>query len=389
MKYGENIKSLLFVSILLLFLTQCYYLNSQTIFKMQHRPYGAVIVDYDLDGDNDLIVGCSDPGFQDPDSIVIMFNDGWGNFVIQGFEANSGIFIFCEDLTGDGYPDIISRDADSIFFHENDQEGGLGNCYTICDTYGNRMVNGIADMDTNGFSDIIYYHNQYDYGWGIVYNQGQNQFSDSYFYPSGTDGWLRPHLGDLNLDNIKDVLVTSNVKESGVFTLLNNISSFEKINIIQEAWFTGLIIDIDNNDTNDIFIYKNAGTVLLQNKALLYQNVIDSYNFVDTAFFIGGGKIDCSNDFNLDGLPDLALSIASWIHNPSEDSIYIYTNNQNWGFDLTSKHYIGDWFNPLLISGDLNMDGYPELVSLVSYFIFSCIIWQEFSNSEQVLIPFL
>ena len=26
---------------------------------------------------------------------------------------------------------------------------------------------------------------------------------------------------------------------------------------------------------------------------------------------------------------------------------------------------------------------------LVSYFIFSCIIWQEFSNSEQVLIPFL
>ena len=29
------------------------------------------------------------------------------------------------------------------------------------------------------------------------------------------------------------------------------------------------------------------------------------------------------------------------------------------------------------------------ITSLVSYFIFSCIIWQEFSNSEQVLIPFL
>ena len=28
-------------------------------------------------------------------------------------------------------------------------------------------------------------------------------------------------------------------------------------------------------------------------------------------------------------------------------------------------------------------------ICLVSYFIFSCIIWQEFSNSEQVLIPFL
>ena len=30
-----------------------------------------------------------------------------------------------------------------------------------------------------------------------------------------------------------------------------------------------------------------------------------------------------------------------------------------------------------------------DLNRLVSYFIFSCIIWQEFSNSEQVLIPFL
>ena len=33
--------------------------------------------------------------------------------------------------------------------------------------------------------------------------------------------------------------------------------------------------------------------------------------------------------------------------------------------------------------------GWRIVSILVSYFIFSCIIWQEFSNSEQVLIPFL
>ena len=192
-------KKLTVITVLILSLP--FFLQAQTTFKMPTRPYGAVITDYDLDGDNDIIVGCSDPGFSDPDSIVIMFNDGWGNFEIEGFAANSGIFVYCEDLTGDGYPDIISRDADSIFFHENDKKAGLGNCYTICDTYGNRMVNGIADMDTNGFNDLIYSHMQYDYGWGIIYNQGQNQFNNSYFYPSITNGWLRPHLGDINMDN--------------------------------------------------------------------------------------------------------------------------------------------------------------------------------------------
>lgn len=363
----NKISPLTSIGILLLLILSLQAAKAQTTFKMPTRPYGAAIVDYDLDGDNDVIIGSSDPFFHDPDSIVIMFNDGWGNFEILGFEANSGIFIFCDDLTNDGYPDIISRDADSIFFHENDQKGGLGNYFTICDTYGNRMVNGIADMDTNGFNDIIYYHNQYDHGWGIVYNQGQNQFSDSYFYSSDTDGWLRPHLGDLNLDNIEDVLVTSNVKESGVFVLLNNVSSFEKKAVIQEAWFDGVIVDINNNDTNDLFIYKNRGTVSIENKALLYQNGIDLYNFIDTVFFIGGGKLGSFDDFNQDGFPDIALYIASWESDPSEDSVYIYLNDQNWGFYLNHRHFIGDWFNPVLVSGDLNMDGYPEIVTLGYY----------------------
>jgi hypothetical protein len=334
---------------------------------MPTRPYGAVIVDYDLDGDNDVIIGSSDPGFQDPDSIVIMVNDGWGTFTIQGFEANSGINIFCEDLTNDGYPDIISRDADSIFFHENDQNGGLGNTYTICDTYGNRMVSDVVDMDTNGLNDIIYFHNQYDYGVGIVYNQGQYQFSDSYFYPNESDGWIRPQLGDVNMDSIPDILINSNVKESGVYTLINNITSFEKRMVIQEAWTDGLIFDMNLNDTNDIFAFKNTSTVNSQSKSLLFQNKVSSYDFVDTAWFTGGGDLGCSVDFNLDGYHDLALFINSWISDPSEDSVFVYKNDKNWGFRLFHKHYIGPWFNPVLVSGDLNGDNYPEIVTLGYY----------------------
>ncbi len=364
MKYGENIKSLLFVSILLLFLTQCYYLNSQTIFKMPTRPYGAVIVDYDLDGDNDLIVGCSAIGSNDIDSIVIMFNDGWGNFDIQGFEANNDIFIYCEDLNNNGYPDIISRDADSVFFHENNQQGGLGNYYSICNTDGNRRIGGISDMDTNGFSDIVYFDIQKPYGWGIVYNEGNNVFLDDYFYSSNSGALLRAVVGDLNNNDISDVLVTSNLKEEGAYAMINNIESFDKNMIVNENWSQGFIVNLDNESENDVGLINQSSSILDSTTVYTFSNVNQTITLEDSAFLIGGGRINNIIDFDLDGYPDLSVTVSSWIPDPAEDSIFIYHNDQNWNFNLIHEYYIGEHFLPSLISGDLNMDGYPDILAI-------------------------
>lgn len=362
MKHLDQIRSILYIGLFLFCFTQINNIQTQTTFKMPSRPYGVSIVDYDLDGDNDVIVGSSDPGFTDPDSIVIMFNDGWGNFTMQGFEANSGLLIFCADMTNDGYPDIISRSFDSIFFHENDKQGGLGDLHLIYNAIGNPRIGGISDMDTNNYLDIVFYNLQYPYGWGVIYNHGNYNFENGYFQHSDSDGWLRSSLGDLNMDDIDDVIVTSNVSESGAYVMLNHISNFEKQSLLQEGWNDGYIIDIDNNDTNDICLFERAGSILGTSKSLLFENNIDSYDFIDSAFFIGGGGIGCFADFNLDGYPDIGMEVSSWISDPAEDSVYIYKNDKNWGFRLLHKHYIGEWFFPELFSGDLNMDGYSDIV---------------------------
>lgn len=140
--------------------------STQTIFPVPKYPYETCIVDYDLDGDNDIIVGCSGPN-QDPDSIVFFINDGWGNFESEKYPANLNGFLYCADLTNDYFPDLISRNAeDGIFFYENDQTFGVGNTHFIKDTYGNPFIGGINDLNLDGYLDIVNYDITIPCSWG-------------------------------------------------------------------------------------------------------------------------------------------------------------------------------------------------------------------------------
>jgi len=356
-------KSILIICIALLIIFQYYPSQSQTTFKMPTRPYGAVIVDYDLDGDNDVIIGCSDPNFTDPDSIVIMFNDGWGNFEIQGFEANSGIFIYCEDLTNDGYPDIISRDADSIFFYENDQQGGLGDLYNICHTIGNRRIGGIADMDTNGYLDIVYYGIQVIRGWGIAYNLNGFDFNDDYLYYSENNEFVS--TGTLDDDNTVDVLVTDRSVPESAYAMYNRIDTFQKELISTRHWSTTFVFDVNNDNQNEAVFEYHSSVYYIDGWLYFFErNSDENFTLIDSSAIKGGSIIWAIDDFDNDGYMDIAATVSSWQSDPSEDSVYVYRNNQNWGFELHESHYIGAWFYPSIISGDLNMDGFPDAVTI-------------------------
>jgi hypothetical protein len=358
MKHREKIILIIIIVNYLFPLIHPIYTNSQTTFKMPTRPYGAVIVDYDLDGDNDLIVGCSSY----IDSIVIMFNDGWGNFELIGFEANSGVFIYCKDLTNDGYPDIISRDGDSIFFHENDQNGGLGDEFKICHTIGNRRIGGIADMDTNGYLDIVYYGIQVIQGWGIAYNQdGYNYFDDYFNY---SEDYNYTTVGYLNDDDLADVLITERSSPEGAYIMYNNLETFDVEKLSERYWAKTYIYDIDNDNKDEPALFLNSTNYTEESHFFFYdKNDIDEYYLKDSVH-LQGSDIESIVDIDLDGYPDITMTVSSWESHPSEDSIFVYRNDQNWGYDFHHKHYIGGWFYPSLISGDLNMDGYPELVTI-------------------------
>lgn len=364
MNHREKIKSQILIGLLFFIFLTPFHIQSQTTFKMPTRPYGAVITDYDLDGDNDIIVGCHALSSSDPDSIIIMFNDGWGNFEKQGFEkTKNGIFIYCQDLNNDIYPDIISRDADSIFYLENNKQGGLGNEYKICHTIGNRRIGGIADMDENGYLDIVYYGILVIRGWGIVYNIDGFTFNDEYNYYTEDNEFIS--VGHLNNDSIPDVLVSDLSAPEVSYAMYNNIDTFQQEIISTRHWTTNYIIDINNDNQNEAVFERHSPFYYTDGWLYFFEKGSDeNYILVDSTAIHGGSIIGTFDDFDQDGYQDFAVTVSSWDPHPSEDSVYFYRNNQNWGFELWDKRYIGDWFYPSIISGDLNMDGYPDAVTI-------------------------
>ena len=58
--------------------------------------------DMDLDGSNDIVVSCAYE-----DSIVILFNDGYGNFEPYYYGRQTG-YLLCGCIDGDSLPDIVT-----------------------------------------------------------------------------------------------------------------------------------------------------------------------------------------------------------------------------------------------------------------------------------------
>ncbi len=346
------------ICIALLIIFQYYTSQSQTIFKVPKYPYETCIADYDQDGDNDIVVGCN-LNFED-DTIVFFINDKWGNFEQQQFAANGGGFIYCKDLTSDNYPDIITRDADSIFFYENDQYIGIGTGYFIKNTYGNPYLGGIADINKDGYLDIVNYDITTPWGWGVAFNNGDNTFTDSAFVASnGTNLFLS--VGDVNNDFAPEILMTTLNQSESVYILYNDYPNFEKQTIATPDWNRGYILNVNNDNLNDILLFRlsyfgDFPLVNLINKGNHFQNC-------DTLVFVNGTDIKNICDYNLDGYDDFATAVYQANNQPIEDSIYIYFNDQNCGYTHVQSIYMGDYYwLPTINSGDLNGDGYPELV---------------------------
>ena len=362
MKHRKITKPLPIFGLFLLLLFPPLNLQSQTIFNVPAEPYETCIVDYDQDGDNDIIVGChwSD---QLPDSLVIFYNDGWGNFEEQRFETGNQTYIYCEDLTNDGYPDLITRysgNPDGVYFYENDKEGGLGSAYFITDMVGNTFVGGIADIDLDGYLDIVNYDITIPWGWGVAFNNGDNTFTDSAFVESN-DQWFKTTTGDLNDDDRADILVATVDQSETVHILYNHHPVFEKMNIATPDWNPGYILNVDNDGLNDVLLEKQSyfGSTRLVNMI----NKRNHFQACDTLVFVNGTGIINIGDYNLDGYDDLTMSVYQANNQPIEDSIYIYFNDQHCGYTHVQSVYMGDFgWLPTINQGDLNGDGYPELV---------------------------
>ena len=349
---------LVFLLFLILFLSSIC--NAQ-VFNLPYMPYGAVFSDYDLDGDNDIIIGTSS------DTIVILNNNGYGSLERIDLPYVNAVLIFCGDVNGDNYTDIITGGSGGgLKYYLNNGTGSFNeNFHIIPHNHDYIRIEEVEDMDNNEYPDILYYTFQQPYGWGIIYNNGDGTFTDDFVHQSEASEYL--NIDFLNYDNRPDILVSSALIQPGVYIAYNYDSGFVFDTLFDhsEFWKANVIIDMDNDNDNDLIFYKPAVTVDFS--FLLYEN-IDNEIFINNGITIKkcGTRVDVVADFDGDGYSDIACVSPLWEQNMSQrDSIYIFHNTQNWSFELLDRIYIGEYkilSNSHIYSGDLNSDGFPELL---------------------------
>ncbi len=336
-----------------LFLATSFCIQSQTIIKVPARPYETCITDYDQDGDNDIIVACEGLN-QDPDSIAILLNDGWGNFESESFQAPNQIELHCIDLTQDNYPDIITQTTDNIVYYENDKAGGVNDSYLIMNIDCSPKIGGLADIDFDYNNDIVYYCRFPPYSWGVQFNNGDYTFTDSAFIEN-SETWHRPNVGKINMDSRPDIVLATLIQEESLDILYNFYPEFTVSQLASPDWGHTHIMKLDNDSLNDILLERplSIGSTWLSGRL----NKGDHFRPCDTLVYPNGAGIKNTCDYNLDGYDDMTMT--TW----EEDSIYIYFNSQSCGFTHSQSVYMGDYsWLPTVNHGDLNGDGYPELV---------------------------
>jgi len=262
-------------SILIVFLLIIASLcNAQTIFDLPYTPRDVKFVDYDLDGDNDILIACKD-------TIVIFNNDGYGNLERIDLPYENGSFIFCSIINNDEFPDIVTVSPEGFVYYLNDSSGSFHPQPYIIPRHTNSMRPvDVVDMDGNGFADIIYYTFLSPDGWGIIFNNGDGTFYDDFVHQSENPE-NDISVGLLDYNDTPDILVSTVYDIPGQYIAYNEEENgfiLDTLFDTSDLWTSNFIIDMDDDGDNDL-IFSNL-SLSKDTSFLLYKNKGDK-DFID------------------------------------------------------------------------------------------------------------
>lgn len=345
--------------------------SRSTVTSAVDDPTGVDAVDLDLDGRLDLVSS----SFRD-DRIAWYRNLGAGSFgpqqVITSSE-NGPWGVTHADLDGDGDDDVLSavRNAGRVVWFRNDRVSGFAAARTISTDAPSARSAMPHDVDADGDVDVIVASNADDtIAWYA--NDGHGSFGNRQIITSAADGAEDVFVADVDVDGLQDVLSVS--IEDGLV-----------------AWYPSLMRsdplqqDTDGDGVSDAFdAFPTDPEETRDSDGDGIGDVLDpdadDDGVPDTeelAFIgIGEGRILGSNaggnrsvtpvDVDLDGDLDFLAGALS--------SNNLYVNSGDGAFERTilADDVVGA---RQLISGDLDGDGDPDVISAV--FVDDELIWYE------------
>lgn len=302
--------------------------------------------DFDLDGDYDMLISCSYI-----DTIVIMSNDGTGNFDLQYFNRLNGD-ILCGDINKDSLPDIITRHGYGIDYLENLGYLEIGSSISISDITGTYKLCHLVDMDNDSLKDVVISHTSDEY-WSVLKNYGNLSFQNHIIQSGSSVPYIS--TGNCNNDSLPDIGISySNFNKTSILINQGNLS-FNQIDIVDHFSSYYPIVRLDNIEHDDLALVGWYSSVIS-----LYKN-IGNQEFTHMSDYTISGSNAISElisfDINNDSLFDFVYTTWS----SGDDSIYILQNSGEWSLFLSDQHYVGqmNWFK--MRFADFNNDTYPDI----------------------------
>jgi|GEM_PF-4984264 len=265
------------------------------------------------------------------------------------------------DFNYDGYLDLIvlGQDGDELFIYINNQD----NTFTLDQTLASGLStyyldHYLFDVDFDGDEDVVV-STIVSEGVIVGYfpNDGYNSFGSfiilSTFTYSVSGSSAITKMSDMNNDGFLDLLLFT---ESEMFSVYQNngdntFSLSDSVATSAEFYYA-TFDDFDGDGNTDIYIL-DTGSGLLRifynegSLSTIFDNEYSSYDY---------GFLNGNNDFNNDSSIDLLY--------PDGDGIGWFQNNNNGSFTDSGNIHSGDVDSEsALVTGDLNKDGYIDIVA--------------------------
>lgn len=318
------------------------------------EPNAMVVGDLDGDGDNDLIVLADDVGYWK--HFHVLLNDGTGDFRFADdlafeFDTNS---LALGDVDSDGDLDLAVHDnccGVTIMF--NNGNGGFPpsqwQSYEL--VLGDWVI--LDDINGDGFPDLIAAGN-----WVLVLlNLGDGSFD----YPNMEaynifDEPLAAATGDFDNDGDRDLAVVN--FDTGEVSVLTNsgdgtFPSSVRYPVAAEP-ISIASADLDGDGDDDLVI----GSDCTANVSVLISDGDSGFAPVVYYEVTANTRSLVTTDVDLDGDQDILVGALS--------SAWVLVNSGDGTFP-NIEQYAGGYGLNLVVTGELNGDGYPDAV--VNYFL--------------------
>lgn len=329
---------------------------------------GIAIIDYDGDGDQDILCALSQL-----DRIGYYENlDGSDDFGPRVF-AGSGTIDFAlytksADLDGDGYQDIIGATNDVIGFHKNlNGSGSFGSLQHISFNPSSFKSITTGDLDGDGDQDIIasspvsrdmirWYENTAD----------QNNFKnirtiqEHSIFTSTTQSIIAV---DFDEDNDLDLLSTTpNQNKINFHENMDGLGNFAAPKTIvttaeKPVWI--ILSDIDMDGDEDLISASSADTKIAWYENIDGTDTVGVENIVATD--VAAARFVYAADFDQDGDNDL----VTCIHTGGVQSLVWYENNGQGNFIGQHLIYETTSLGEVIDLGDYDGDGYTDIIICV------------------------